>query len=60
MLPAESSSNKAGGTGEGNDEFVNTSKGFLTRCEMLLHGTDGLTSPPKEGLLRIFIALGLI
>ena len=23
----------------------------------LLHGTDGFTSPPKEGVLRIFFAL---
>jgi hypothetical protein len=36
--------------------FVHTSKGFLT-CRKILHGADGFTSPPKEGVLRIFIAL---
>jgi hypothetical protein len=34
--------------------FVNNSKGFLT-CRKILR--DGFTSPPMEGLLRIFIAL---
>jgi hypothetical protein len=32
------------------------SKGFST-CRKILHGADGFTSPPKEGLLRIFVAL---
>jgi hypothetical protein len=27
--------------------------GFFT-CPKALHGTDGFTSPPKEGVLRIF------
>ena len=29
----------------------------LLHAANLLHGTDGLTSPPKEGVLRIFFAL---
>jgi hypothetical protein len=35
---------------------VHTSKGSLTCCN-ILNGADGFTSPPKEGVLRIFIAL---
>jgi hypothetical protein len=26
-------------------------------CKILLHGASGFTSPPKEGVLQIFIAL---
>jgi hypothetical protein len=37
--------------------FGPTSKGFLTCGKILRHGADGFTSPPKEGVLRIFIAL---
>ena len=29
----------------------------ILRAVNLRHGTDGFTSPPKEGLLRIFFAL---
>jgi hypothetical protein len=29
----------------------------LTCHKMLRHGTDGFTSPPKEGVMQIFIAL---
>jgi hypothetical protein len=32
---------------------------FLT-CRKLLHGADGFTSPPKQVVLRIFIALGRV
>jgi hypothetical protein len=28
----------------------------LSRAAKLRHGTDGFTSPPKEGMLRIFVA----
>jgi hypothetical protein len=34
-----------------------TSKGYLTRYKFLYHGADGFTSPPKEGVLRIFVAV---
>jgi hypothetical protein len=34
-----------------------TSKGYLTRRKFFRHGDDGFTSPPKEGVLGIFIAL---
>jgi hypothetical protein len=37
--------------------FVHSSKASLTCRKILRHGTDGLTSSPKEGVLRIFIAL---
>jgi hypothetical protein len=30
---------------------------FLTRCKILRHGGFGFTSHPKEGVLRIFIAI---
>jgi hypothetical protein len=31
---------------------------FFFACRKILrHGADGFTSPPKEGVLRIFIAL---
>jgi hypothetical protein len=33
------------------------SKGYLTRYKLLYHGADGFTSPPKEGVLRIFVAV---
>jgi hypothetical protein len=34
-----------------------TTRGFLTCCENLTHGASGFTSHPKEGVLRMFIAL---
>jgi hypothetical protein len=37
--------------------FVLTGKGFLAYRKILRHGADGFTSPLKEGVLRIFIAL---
>jgi hypothetical protein len=40
--------------------FVHTSKGFLTCQEILRHGVNGITYPPKQGVLRIFIALGQV
>jgi hypothetical protein len=36
--------------------FVHTSKGFSAGRKILRHGADGFTSPPKEGVLWIFIA----
>jgi hypothetical protein len=30
---------------------------IFLRAADLRHGTDGFTSPPKEGVLRIFFAL---
>jgi hypothetical protein len=47
--------------GEGNENLVYSSprnfKRSLTYLEILRHGTSGFTSHPKEGVLRIFIAL---
>jgi hypothetical protein len=62
VLPAVSSSNKAGGTGEGNDKFglsifVHTMQVSLTCRKLLRHGAGDFTSPPKKGVLKIFIAL---
>jgi hypothetical protein len=42
--------------GEGNDEFSFRSN-FFTCRKRLRHRADGFTSPPKQGLRRIFIAL---
>jgi hypothetical protein len=59
----QSPSSKAGWTGEGNNKFCltkhlsHTSKGSLTCRKILRHGTEGFTSPPKEDVLQIFIAL---
>jgi hypothetical protein len=57
----QSFSSKAGGIGARNDEFGRT-KFLCSHFERLtwskiLHGADGFTSPPKERVLRIFIAL---
>jgi hypothetical protein len=43
----------------GNFAEMTTSTPFrdLLRAANLRHGTDGFTSPPKEGVLRIFFAL---
>jgi hypothetical protein len=47
---------------EGNDDlalrsiFVHAAKGSLT-CRKILHGANGFTYPPKEGVLWIFIAV---
>jgi hypothetical protein len=48
--------------GEGNDEFGLTkylSSYFevIFTCRKILLGADGFTSPPKEVVLRIFVAL---
>jgi hypothetical protein len=40
--------------------FIYTSNGYLTCCKIFRYGTDGFTSPPEEGVLRIFIALGRV
>jgi hypothetical protein len=37
--------------------MFHTSKVYLTCCKNLRHGADDFTSPPKEGVLRIFIDL---
>jgi hypothetical protein len=47
--------------GEGNENLFYSSpwyfKRFLTCCKILRHGISVFTSHPKEGALRIFIAL---
>jgi hypothetical protein len=47
--------------GEGNENLFCPSvwdfKSSLTCRKILLHGNSGFTSHPKEGVLRIFIAL---
>jgi hypothetical protein len=40
--------------------LFHTWKGSLTCRKMLRHGADGFTSPPKEGMLQIFIILGWV
>jgi hypothetical protein len=59
ILPAESSSSKAGGTGEVSYEFDLTKYGgFLTCHKIWQHGADSVTSPRRKAcVLRIFIAL---
>jgi hypothetical protein len=37
--------------------FIRTCKWLFTCPKILRHGASGFTSPPKEGVLRIFIAL---
>jgi hypothetical protein len=37
--------------------YVSYFKGTLKYRQILRHGTDGFTSPPKEVVIRIFIAL---
>jgi hypothetical protein len=54
---------QAGGTGDDNDEFCLAKcfcshlQWFFTCRKILRYGADGFTSPQKEGVLRIFIAL---
>jgi hypothetical protein len=36
-----------------SDDF-HVTFGFFFTCRKAQHGTDGFTSPPKEGVLRIF------
>jgi hypothetical protein len=62
FLPTAPSSSEAGGTGERNGAFVYEVSlayfdGFSTYHKIKRHGSDGFTSRPKEGMLRIFIAL---
>jgi hypothetical protein len=63
ILPAESSSSKAGETGERNDNFglmtylCSYFEGVLTCRKILRHEADGSSPPPKEGVLRILVAL---
>jgi hypothetical protein len=63
ILRGESSSSKTGGIGKGRYELYlikyvfNTSKCYLTCYKILRNVADGFTSPPKEGVLRISIAL---
>jgi hypothetical protein len=38
-------------------QYLKYLKGFLTCHKILRHGTSGFTSHPKEGVLRIFIAI---
>jgi hypothetical protein len=57
----QSSSNKAGGTGKINEfcltkYLFHSSKGSVICCK-ILHVVNAFTSPPKEGVLRIFITL---
>jgi hypothetical protein len=40
--------------------FVHTSKVIFTCRKILRHGASGFTSTPKEGVLRIFIALNYL
>jgi hypothetical protein len=60
ILPAELLSGSKGG---GNYEFgvrsifVHCSKSFLLAVKFLRNGADSFTSPPIEGMMRIFIAL---
>jgi hypothetical protein len=60
VLREESSSSKAKGTGEGNDEFLltkylfYTSQDSLTCRKMLRHVADGFTFALKKGVLREF------
>jgi hypothetical protein len=37
--------------------FFHTSQGYLTYCKILLLGAYSITSPPKEVVLRTFMAL---
>jgi hypothetical protein len=63
ILPAEPSSSKSGGSGRRDWWFLSTKCLFHTRqdsltcCKILRHGASGFTSPPKEGVLWICIAL---
>jgi hypothetical protein len=58
----QSSSSKAGGTGKGTNFALRSisfilRRNLLTLRRLLRHGADGFTFPPKEDVLRIFIAL---
>jgi hypothetical protein len=60
VLPAETSGgNRMNGRRNENFacQYLQYLKGSLTCRKILRHGTSGFTSDPKEGVLRIFIAL---
>jgi hypothetical protein len=38
-------------------QYLKYLEGYLTCLKILWHGTSGFTSHPKEGVLRIFVAL---
>jgi hypothetical protein len=59
ILQAEASNSKSGGNYEFSLRtiFIHTLKWFSTSRKILRHGADGITSPPKEGVLWTFIAL---
>jgi hypothetical protein len=40
--------------------LFHTSKRCLTYRNILRNGADGFTSPPKEGVMQIFVALGRV
>jgi hypothetical protein len=60
---SDNPTSKVGGNGKGNYEFClmkylfHALKGFLTCSNILKHGANDFTSPLKEGVLWIFIAL---
>jgi hypothetical protein len=62
-LPAESSGSKQEKRGKGmmnfalRSIFVRTCKWLFTCRNILRHGASGFTSPPKEVMFQIFIAL---
>jgi hypothetical protein len=62
-IPQTPSGSKTRVTADGKVEFClmkylfHISKGSLTCCKIVLQGADGFTSPPKEGIMRILIAL---
>jgi hypothetical protein len=62
ILPTESYRVKQEELAKENVNFAlrsifHISKGSLTCCKILWHGTDSFTTPPKECMLWIFIAL---
>jgi hypothetical protein len=60
VLPAETSGASRGNGRKSENfayQYLKYLKGSLTCRKILRHGTSGFTSHPKEGVLRIFIAL---
>jgi hypothetical protein len=60
VIPAEiSGASRRNGRRSGNFayQYLKYLKGSLTCCKILRHGTSGFISHPKEGVLRICIAL---
>jgi hypothetical protein len=64
LAAAVAPSSKAGSWREMSLTFADViailRRGILTRRNILGHGAGGFISPPKEGVLRIFIALGRV